>query len=64
MREFPKLADVERELILEAVRELGARQAARVLGIGKTTIYRKIHEYTKLQPSVIKTAGNGVDRVE
>ena len=40
-----KLADVERELILEAVAQLGAVPAAKALGIGKTTLYRKLKEY-------------------
>jgi DNA-binding NtrC family response regulator len=40
-----KLADVERELILEAVAQLGAVPAAKALGIGKTTLYRRLKEY-------------------
>lgn len=41
------LADVERELIIAAVDECGGdrMEAARRLGIGKTTVYRKMKEY-------------------
>ncbi len=41
------LADLEREAILHAIRTLNGDklQAARLLGIGKTTLYRKLKEY-------------------
>jgi DNA-binding NtrC family response regulator len=41
------LADLEREAILGAIRVLNGDklQAARLLGIGKTTLYRKLKEY-------------------
>lgn len=39
------LAEIEREAILTAVGEFGLREAARCLGVGKTTIYRKLKEY-------------------
>ncbi len=44
---FPSLAEMERTLIQAALdRSGGDRQkAARMLGIGKTTIYRKLKEY-------------------
>jgi transcriptional regulator with GAF, ATPase, and Fis domain len=44
---FPSLAEMERTLIQAALdRSEGDRQkAARMLGIGKTTIYRKLKEY-------------------
>jgi hypothetical protein len=44
------LADVERRHILEAVRVLGMTEAGRALGIGKTTLYRKLHEYRGQTP--------------
>jgi DNA-binding NtrC family response regulator len=41
------LADLERDAILGAIRTLGGDklQAAKMLGIGKTTLYRKLKEY-------------------
>ena len=39
------LKDVERTAILNAVRKLGVKRAAEALGLGKTTIYRKLKEY-------------------
>jgi two-component system response regulator HydG len=41
------LAEMEREAILTAIRTLGGDKllAARLLGIGKTTLYRKLKEY-------------------
>lgn len=44
---FARLADLEKDAILAAVRHThGDRlQAARLLGIGKTTLYRKLKEY-------------------
>ena len=50
--ELKTLADLEREAILGAIRTLNGDklQAARVLGIGKTTLYRKLKEYGILDP--------------
>ena len=41
------LADLERDAILNAIRKLNGDklQAAKLLGIGKTTLYRKLKEY-------------------
>jgi DNA-binding NtrC family response regulator len=41
------LAEVERRAVLHAMRESGGNKvtAARLLGIGKTTLYRKLKEY-------------------
>ena len=41
------LADMEKQAILEAIQRLNGDklQAARLLGIGKTTLYRKLKEY-------------------
>jgi DNA-binding NtrC family response regulator len=41
-----RLADIEKQAILEAIVESGGvMRAADALGIGKTTIYRKLTEY-------------------
>lgn len=52
------LADVERQAILSAVAELQGdkAQAARLLGIGKTTLYRRLHQYASrnLNPAASK----------
>lgn len=41
---FPTIAEMEREMILAAYRRSNRRplEAARLLGIGKTTMYRKL----------------------
>jgi transcriptional regulator of acetoin/glycerol metabolism len=41
------LAEMEKQAILSAIRTLNGDklQAARLLGIGKTTLYRKLKEY-------------------
>ena len=46
------LADLERQAILGAIRALNGDklQAARLLGIGKTTLYRKLKEYGIADP--------------
>jgi two-component system response regulator HydG len=46
------LADLERDAILGAIRTLGGDklQAAKMLGIGKTTLYRKLKEYGIADP--------------
>jgi two-component system response regulator HydG len=45
--ELKTLAELEREAILGAIRTLNGDklQAAKLLGIGKTTLYRKLKEY-------------------
>jgi two-component system response regulator HydG len=46
------LADLERQAIFEAIRTLNGDklQAAKLLGIGKTTLYRKLKEYGIADP--------------
>ena len=46
------LADLERQAILETIRKMNGDklQAARLLGIGKTTLYRKLKEYGIADP--------------
>ena len=46
------LADLERQAILGAIRILNGDklQAAKLLGIGKTTLYRKLKEYGIADP--------------
>jgi transcriptional regulator with PAS, ATPase and Fis domain len=46
--ELVPLAEIERRAVLHALRETGGDKhaAARVLGIGKTTLYRKLKGYT------------------
>ena len=46
------LADLERQAILSAIRTLKGDklQAAKLLGIGKTTLYRKLKEYGIADP--------------
>jgi hypothetical protein len=39
------LAEVEREMIMAACARVGKLKAAELLGIGKTTLYRKLHDY-------------------
>ena len=50
--ELKTLADLEREAILSAIRTLNGDklQAAKLLGIGKTTLYRKLKEYGIADP--------------
>ena len=45
--EVSALADVERELIVFALKHHGGRMSrvARALGIGRSTLYRKLREY-------------------
>jgi two-component system response regulator HydG len=51
-REVKTLADLERGAILDAIRALKGDklQAAKLLGIGKTTLYRKLKEYGIADP--------------
>jgi len=46
------LADLEKQAILGAIRTLNGDklQAAKLLGIGKTTLYRKLKEYGIADP--------------
>jgi two-component system response regulator HydG len=46
-----RLADLEKEAILGAINQLNGDKlmAARLLGIGKTTLYRKLREYQHCQ---------------
>jgi len=50
--EVKTLAELEREAILGAIRTLNGDklQAAKLLGIGKTTLYRKLKEYGIADP--------------
>jgi two-component system response regulator HydG len=50
--ELKTLAEMEREAILGAIRTLNGDklQAAKLLGIGKTTLYRKLKEYGIADP--------------
>jgi two-component system response regulator HydG len=50
--EIRTLADMEKEAILGAIRTLKGDklQAAKLLGIGKTTLYRKLKEYGIIDP--------------
>jgi DNA-binding NtrC family response regulator len=44
------LADLEKKAILDAIEQLHGDKllAARMLGIGKTTLYRKLKEYAQI----------------
>src|ERR1700730_16848094 len=44
------LEELERWRIIQAVNKVGASKAARLLGIGKTTVYRKLKLYETLSP--------------
>jgi len=53
---FPKMADVERAMILAAYQQSNRKSlvAAKMLGIGKTTLYRKLREIQSArQPSSV-----------
>ena len=53
------LAQLEKEAILETLRKLDGDKllAARLLGIGKTTLYRKLKEYGINAPEAEDHAG-------
>lgn len=44
-----ELYNAERELITRTVTTYGTMEAAKLLGVGKTTIYRKLKEYKQLE---------------
>jgi DNA-binding NtrC family response regulator len=44
------LEEMERRTIIQAVNKVGVLKAARLLGIGKTTVYRKLELYQVLLP--------------
>jgi DNA-binding NtrC family response regulator len=48
-----RIADLEKDAILGAIAQLNGDKltAARLLGIGKTTLYRKLKQYRELQAS-------------
>jgi transcriptional regulator of acetoin/glycerol metabolism len=54
------LAQLEKEAILETLRKLNGDKllAARLLGIGKTTLYRKLKEYGIGAPDAEEHASN------
>ena len=54
---IPRMRDVERDVVLHAVRlcEGNVLEAAAALGIGKTTVYRKLREW-RLEPAVLSQA--------
>jgi DNA-binding NtrC family response regulator len=51
------LADLERKAIEDAVRKKGIVPASKLLGIGKTTLYRKLQEYGRLAPTAAPACG-------
>src|SRR4029077_6948703 len=52
-RKIIPIAELEKQTILSAIAELNGDklQAARLLGIGKTTLYRKLKDYALEQPA-------------
>ena len=50
--ELMPLAELERRCILRALRQANGNKitAARILGMGKTTLYRKLREYGDITP--------------
>ena len=54
------MAQLEKEAILETLRKLNGDKllAARLLGIGKTTLYRKLKEYGINAPEGENNPGN------
>jgi hypothetical protein len=54
------LADLEHDAILQALATFDNDkvEAARVLGIGKTTIYRKLKEFGDDTPSIVQSAAS------
>jgi FixJ family two-component response regulator len=56
------LEELERSRIIQAVNKVGAFKAARLLGIGKTTIYRKLKLYETLPPQR-KSRGHSIELI-
>ena len=54
------LEEMERRTIIQAANKVGALKAARLLGIGKTTVYRKLKLYHALPPGR-KSWGQSID---
>jgi DNA-binding NtrC family response regulator len=56
------LQELERWRIIQAVNRVGALKAARLLGIGKTTVYRKLKLYETLPPRR-KSRGQSIESI-
>ena len=56
------LEELERWRIIQAVNKVGALKAARLLGIGKTTVYRKLKLYQALPPQR-KSRGESIELI-
>jgi CheY-like chemotaxis protein len=56
------LEELERWRIIQAVNKVGAFKAARLLGIGKTTVYRKLKLYQTLPPQS-KSRGQSIEPI-
>jgi DNA-binding response OmpR family regulator len=56
------LEELERWRIIQAVNRVGALKAARLLGIGKTTVYRKLKLYETLPPQR-KSRGQSIESI-
>jgi DNA-binding NtrC family response regulator len=54
------LAEMEKQAILNTIKQLKGDKlmAARLLGIGKTTLYRKLKEYGVAEESTLEMAGD------
>jgi DNA-binding response OmpR family regulator len=57
------LEELERWRIIQAVNRVGALKAARLLGIGKTTVYRKLKLYETLPPQR-KSRGQSIESID
>lgn len=58
------LAEIERDTVLAAIREVkNIPEAARQLGIGQTTIYRKLREYGYVAGTSAKLGRDLVDQI-
>jgi DNA-binding NarL/FixJ family response regulator len=56
------LEELERWRIIQAVNKVGALKAARLLGIGKTTVYRKLKLYETIPPQR-KSRGKSIELI-
>jgi DNA-binding NtrC family response regulator len=56
------LEELERWRIIQAVNKVGALKAARLLGIGKTTVYRKLKLYETFPPQR-KSRGQSIESI-